>query len=512
MVLSPASQSRSRGEGAGAPEHRSRALPAPGLQTLPVRIEKNPRRVVPLPFGVGDGPLLEALFEQVRRLDEAAVEGALAAVARDFAARHEQLDDDFDRHYRSAAAHLRPTAPLSAAQQRLLGAYCTMEYAVEAAALCNPSMVVHPSQEEAPPGGLRFVMSLRAVGEGHLSSTVFQTGTIDAGGGFSLDMPGLFSDRAETRTEQRYEKELSLRKLAEMGAHLRELRRVTDRLGAFFTMAELEEALAAEQEAGDASPAFREGCSTLRWLARANYELELAPEDRLCDLILFPRSDSERRGIEDMRLVRFTAADGQVTYYGTYTGYDGVRILPMLMETRDFRRVRVHTLNGACIQNKGMALFPRPVDGHYLMCSRLDGRRLFLMASDYLHFWETATPLAEPRHGWELRQIGNCGSPLETPEGWLLITHGVGPMRRYCLGAMLLDLDDPFRVRGRLKEPLLEPSEADREGYTPNVVYSCGSLIHRDVLYLPYAVADSATRIATVRLDWLLDRLLRDGA
>lgn len=482
------------------------------IQVLPVRIERNPRRVVTLPFGAGDPLQVEQLFGLVEQMSDEAVEQALSAAREQFAARHEHLEEELEHHYRMSEALLPCPRRLSPARRLLLGAYCTMEYAIEAAALFNPSMVPHPDQADAPPGGLRFVMSLRAVGEGHISSTVFQTGTIDAGGGVSLDMPGFYSDRAEARPDQRYDKTLCLRKLGEMGAHLRELRPVTDCLGETFSLAELEAAVAdARREGQPGGASFREAVGALLWLARANYEVALGPEDRICDLILYPRSESERRGIEDMRLVRFTDADGSVTYYGTYTGYDGMRILPLLMETRDFRHLRIHTLNGACVQNKGMALFPRRVGGHYLMCSRIDGRRLFLMVSDILHFWETATPFAEPKYPWELRLIGNCGSPLETPEGWLLLTHGVGPMRRYCIGAMLLDLEDPLRVRGRLREPLLEPGETEREGYTPNVLYSCGGLIHRDRLYLPYAAADIATRVATVRVDYLIDRLLRDG-
>ena len=203
--------------------------------------------------------------------------------------------------------------------------------------------------------------------------------------------------------------------------------------------------------------------------------------------------------------------DGQSKYYGTYTAYNGERILPMVIETEDFHTIAVHTLNGHCAQNKGMSLFPKKIDGHYAMCARIDGRNLYLMYSDYVHFWESATLLAEPKYPWEYRIIGNCGSPLETDEGWLLITHGVGPMRQYSIGAMLLDLEDPFQVRGRLRKPLICPTEEERSGYVPNVVYSCGSLIWNDRLVLPYAISDRKTAMASVHLRGLIDQLIMDG-
>ena len=207
-------------------------------------------------------------------------------------------------------------------------------------------------------------------------------------------------------------------------------------------------------------------------------------------------------------MVRFVDDDGAVTYYGTCTAFDGFRILPQLIETTDFLRIGVHTLNGARAKNKGMALFPRRIGGHYVMCSRIDGENLYIMRSDIVHFWETAELLQTPRSPWEFVQIGNCGSPLETPEGWLVLTHGVGPMRTYCIGAMLLDLEDPLRVIGILDEPLIMPREKERDGYVPNVVYTCGAMIHQGYVYIPFATSDTMTRFATVSLDRLLDRLM----
>ena len=242
-------------------------------------------------------------------------------------------------------------------------------------------------------------------------------------------------------------------------------------------------------------------------MAHSNYQLELPREAEASELVIFPQTSSESHGIEDLRMVRFVEDDGTVTYYGTYTAFDGYHVLPQLIETRDFLRIGVHTINGACARTRAWP-FSRRIGGHYVMCSRIDGENLYIMFSDIVHFWETAELLDTPRYPWGLVQIGNCGSPLETPEGWLLLTHGVGPMRTYCIGAMLLDLNDPLKVIGCLDEPLITPTEKERDGYVPNVVYSCGAMIHNGNLYLPFATSDMITRFAIVSLDSLLNRLI----
>ena len=278
-----------------------------------------------------------------------------------------------------------------------------------------------------------------------------------------------------------------------------------------FTLPQLENAIAEIRTSGkvqgDASGTFR----SMLWVARSNYRLRMSERADISELIIFPNSERESHGIEDMRLVAFTDEDSTTCYYGTYTAYDGYRILPMLMATQDFRDIAIHTLNGACAVNKGMALFPQRIKGHYAMCSRIDGRNLFMMFSDHIHFWESSQLLASPKYPWEYRLMGNCGSPLLTKEGWLLITHGVGPVREYSIGAMLLDLEDPLKIRGRLRHPLISPLREERDGYVPNVVYSCGSLIHNGWLYLPFGIADESTAMATMQVSELLERLLQDG-
>jgi predicted GH43/DUF377 family glycosyl hydrolase len=260
----------------------------------------------------------------------------------------------------------------------------------------------------------------------------------------------------------------------------------------------------------DNKPASHELTRTLeciQWLADSNYELRFSPKIALSERIIFPNSRSESNGIEDARFVRFVEEDGSVMYYATYTAYNGHAILPMLIRTRDFMEFKVLTLNGSAVQNKGMALFPRRIGGHYFMLSRQDDENIFIMSSDNLHYWNDPEILLRPAEAWESVKIGNCGSPIETKDGWLVITHGVGPMRKYCIGAALLDLEDPTKVLGRLREPLLCPEGPEREGYVPNVVYSCGSLIHANTLILPYAMSDKVTAIISIPVNELLANL-----
>jgi predicted GH43/DUF377 family glycosyl hydrolase len=239
-------------------------------------------------------------------------------------------------------------------------------------------------------------------------------------------------------------------------------------------------------------------------LARSNYQVQFLPEQPLSERILFPATPSQRNGIEDARFVRFQNDDGTYIYYATFTAYDGTVVMPELVETSDFLNFRFITLNGPAAQNKGMAMFPRKINGLYTMLSRQDNENIYIMFSDNVHFWDECTALLKPTFPWELVQLGNCGSPIETDRGWLVLSHGVGPMRKYCIGAFLLDRDDPSKVIGRLREPLLKPNKSEREGYVPNVVYTCGALLHEGELIIPYGMADHATGFASVQLDELL--------
>jgi predicted GH43/DUF377 family glycosyl hydrolase len=414
----------------------------------------------------------------------------------------------FDENYNMGMAILGRSDDFSHNRRLLIGSYLTTEYSIESAALFNPSLVPHHNQRYLPDGAVRFIMSLRATGEGHVSSIVFRTGVITADHQIQIDPCGRLARPIRIVPDKQYDKPLFRRKLKDIGVLDAAVDLVLDRLADAFTSAQLDQAILEAQDATAEKLAFEESFLDIRWLASSNYQLELPREAEASEVVIFPQTSNESHGIEDLRMVRFVDDDGTVIYYGTCTAFDGIRILPQLIETRDFRRVGVHTINGVCAQNKGMALFPRKIGGHYVMCSRIDGENLYIMVSDIIHFWESAELLRTPRNPWEFVQIGNCGSPLDTPEGWLLLTHGVGPMRTYGIGAMLLDLNDPLKVIGCLNEPLITPTETERDGYVPNVAYSCGAMIHNGSLYLPFATSDMVTRIAMVSLDSLLNRLI----
>ncbi len=351
-------------------------------------------------------------------------------------------------------------------------------------------------------------MSLRATGEGHISSIEFRTGLIAPGGAIQLDPVSRFVTVPEIDPDPSYRKAPFIVKLHEMGFDNAHAAAVMEPLGDGFSKSDLNRSVLRVRK--DHLPVSQDLDATLRciqWLADSNYEMRFPPQLAMSERVIFPVSPNESNGIEDARFVRFRDDDGTVTYYATYTAYNGHAILPQLIETQDFLHFRVLTLNGAAVQNKGMALFPRRINGSYAMLSRQDDENLFIMFSDNPHYWSDPKVLLRPAEMWESVKIGNCGSPIETEAGWIVVTHGVGPMRKYCIGAALLDLDDPTRVLGRLQEPLLAPEGTGREGYVPNVVYSCGSILHGRELILPYAMSDRAAAIVSVPLDELLDRL-----
>jgi predicted GH43/DUF377 family glycosyl hydrolase len=369
-------------------------------------------------------------------------------------------------------------------------------------------MVPHPDQRDLPPGAVRFILSLRATGEGHISSITFRCGIVHSDLRIEVDPAGSLLTEPRQIANTVYDGPLFQRKLWELGLESNFTRRVLDRLGRSFGLATLRDALAAElQGSGHAQGEVGEDdlrAQSIWMLARSNYEVQFDPEQDLSERIIFPSTPSQRNGIEDARFVRFCRDDGEHVYFATFTAYDGRVIMPELLETSDFLRFRFISLNGPEAENKGMALFPRKVNGCYAMISRQDNENIFLMCSDNVHFWNERRLLLKPLFPWELVQIGNCGSPIETEAGWLVLSHGVGPMRQYCIGAFLLDLEQPSRVIGRLREPMMTPEPSEREGYVPNVVYSCGALLHQGELIIPYGLADHATGFATVALDDVL--------
>ncbi len=465
----------------------------------------DPNRVLIRPFMPGGETSARRLAARVLALPEEDVQRLLAEVLGEFGDRHEHLEEFLHERYRQMRHFLPADANPSPDRQLLLASYFTHEYSLEAAALFNPSIVPHPKQADLPPGALRFILSLRATGEGHISSITFRTGVVSAQHRVTLAPPAPFVTEPERVWNATYEQPLFRRKLAEMGVGCDFCWRVLDQLPEHFTMAELQQVLeTVRAQVGPADPAAARTARGLVLLAESNYEVAFTPSPQVSQRAIFPHTPSQRNGIEDARFVRFQDDDGAAVYYATYTAYDGRIVLPQLLKTPDFEHFTFSTLNGPAVRNKGMALFPRRINGLYAMLSRQDDESLFLMYSEHPHFWYEPKVLLSPREPWELVKLGNCGSPIETEAGWLVLSHGVGPMRKYCLGAFLLDLDDPGQVIGRLRTPLLSPNELEREGYVPNVVYTCGALVHRGVLILPYAMSDSATSFATVPLADLL--------
>ena len=426
---------------------------SPFLNRKALYLRPDPSRVLVRPFKPATEPRdfnptdksrANHIVDRVLSLDPASVAVQLAEVLDNFQGRHRNLLATFEARADEMEEALVEHASFSQDQRRLMGAYFLHEYSFEAAALFNPSIVPHPDQSGVPAGGVRFVLSLRAVGEGHISSLTFRSGLISAHGDVSIEP--------------------------------------TVRLATVPKVSKRTPVVDGE-----------------------TIELSFSPDHHISERVIFPLTASQSNGIEDARFVDFEGS--RRTYYATYTAYSGKAIRSELLETRDFLSFRMSPLRGTAAQNKGMALFPRKLNGHYAMIGRQDNENLYLIYSDDLYRWDGGVAILKPKFPWEFVQIGNCGSPIELEEGWLLLTHGVGPVRRYSIGAVLLDKADPSKVIARSREPLVRPERTEREGYVPNVVYTCGALSHRDTIVLPYAVSDTFSNFATIKISALLANL-----
>jgi predicted GH43/DUF377 family glycosyl hydrolase len=481
------------------------------VDRLPLRLTPDPSRVITRLFSPGDTNRIREILKRIMAFPEGEVVALLAELVRCFSGKHPDLLGVFAENFEQ----IRRVNPgdldsgLSEARKSYIGACFTMEYAVEAVALFNPSIVPALHQEGVPAGSVRFLMSLRATGEGHISSIVFRSGVIDARGDVTLDPPKAYSKSLKAALPDRFDKSLFRRDLDTLGVVDGQFNQILDRLDDHFSREQLSEAIDSVRHGQETSGSLEETVDTLISLTRVNYQLLVSQPIafREFEMVIFPFSDIERHGIEDVRLVRFTEDDGTLIYYGTYTAFNGDRVFPQLLDYRGGTTIDVKLITGTCARNKGMALFPRRIRGKYAMISRIDNENLYYMESDDILSWEEARPIQSPKFPWQVIQIGNCGSPIETEKGWLLLTHGVGPMRQYCIGASLLDLEDPSRVIGQTAEPLMMANDEERSGYVPNVVYSCGAMIHNRLLMIPYAVSDSSTRMARVDLDTLLSSL-----
>src|SRR2546430_1425028 len=445
-------------------------------------------RVLLRPFSPEDSQRAGRIIARIMLLPENRVGPLLDEVSAEFSQRHQQIHKSYLERFEQVRDLLLTDEEISEQRQLLIGSYFVCEFSLESAALFNPSIVPHPDQSDLPPGALRFILSLRATGEGHISSITFRTGIIHVDHRIEVLTPTGFLTEPRQIPNPRYEKALFERKLFELGLTNEFTHRVMSKLGESFALEEFRANLEAEVKQSRLSD--RNAIRGILMLARSNYEVQFQPQQRLCERIISPATPSQRNGIEDARFVRFQNDDGTHIYYATFTAYDGRVVVPELVETADFLRFRFITLNGPAAQNKGMAIFPRKIKGLYAMLSRQDNENLYLVFSDNVHFWYEPRLILAPEFPWEMVQIGNCGSPIETEKGWLVLSHGVGPMRQYSIGAFLLDRDDPTKVIGRLAEPLLTPTEDERHGYVPNVVYTCGGLVHEGDLIIPYAYAD----------------------
>jgi len=477
------------------------------VKRRPTLLNAESARVITRPHIPGDKARTKVLIVRVSKLSDEDVQHLLDAVIQDFSGRHRNFREVLQRNFDRIAEHIPKRISLSPEQQLLLGAYFTAEYSVEAAALFNPSIVPHPDQKGVTKGSQRFVMSFRATGEGHLSSIEFRSGLVDANHDIYFDPISQYVATPEMHTDPIYHRVHFRQKLEEMGASDRVTNKLLKGLGETFTFGQLESKIKKLLSTKFRLKDKHNAIDTVLWLARSNYEVIFRPDEQISERVIFPVSENESAGIEDARFVRFVDDDKSVTYYATYTAYNGFEILPQILETTDFLTFRMHTLSGKEARNKGMALFPRKINGKFVMLSRQDGVNNYIMFSDSIRFWDEAELLQEPVHPLEFVQVGNCGSPVETSEGWLAFFHGVGPMRKYSIWAELLDLHDPTQVIGRLDEPILTPDEHERDGYVPNVVYTCGTMIHEDTLIIPYGIADQRCRIATVSIPELISRL-----
>ncbi|MHB8581021.1 MAG: glycoside hydrolase family 130 protein [Ignavibacteriaceae bacterium] len=469
------------------------------VQRIKKIFKANPNKVVLQYFDVGRTDRIKNIICSINLLSENEVQEKLATFRKYFEERHQFFDEILFDNYSRIEKFNYDTKDLTEDKKLFIGAYFSKEYSIEAASLFNPSIVPHPDQSLLKPGLLRFILSLRATGEGHISSIEFKSGTINQNNEVQFDSESRFSTLPKKDDNRKFTKKF----LADnMQSNNEEFIR---KFPETFTIAEAKHLL--DSMGADEASIYSGSIQQVLDLLDSNYKIEFPENTSISERVIFPNSNSESHGMEDVRFVKFTEENGSSKYFGTYTAYNGHSFRTQLIETFDFKEFEIRTLHGQGIQDKGMALFPRKINGKYVMTSRQGGENLQIMYSDNLFKWEKYDLLQSPEEPWQYIQMGNCGSPIETEKGWLLITHAVGAFRRYTLGAMLLDLDNPSKILGSLKKPLLEPNEEEREGYVPNVLYSCGSLVHNGDLIIPYAMSDSSTGFAKVELTELLDEL-----
>jgi len=479
------------------------------IERKTVKVYPDSKRVIARFFYNGEIRAKEVIGKVIG-LNEDVVFDIISPILQEYSKRHRNITRILLRHCSKLSVLFKDLnineEELSTYRKLLLGSYFTHEYSIESAAFFNPSIIEDPDQSDLEEGEKRMIISFRAVGEGHISSIAFRRALIDKNNNIEVIGAGNYIDEAEIIRNATYNKKLFFEKAAITQIDIGSLKEIEGQLEETFEYAHLRRIILESQKL-EMDDIKKLEYDKMLWLADSYYEIVFSLDTDISDRVIFPISEFERKGIEDARFVKFVDDDGTYAYYATYTAYDGAMIMPKLLHTTDFYDFKVMPLYGAGAQNKNLALFPRKVNGKYVMMSRIDGWNNYIMYSDKINIWEKPIRLQEPKFSWEFVQIGNCGSPLETEHGWLMITHGVGPMRRYVIGVSLLQLDDPSVIIGRLNEPLLIPNKDEREGYVPNVVYSCGAIIHNNKLIVPYGLSDYSSSFAVVDLNDLINKL-----
>jgi len=475
------------------------------VKKLPIKIVPSSTRTLIRPFVPGNSSQVEHILFRVFSTPYEERQKVIKNIYERLDLPNADIRSIFLRHFENIRNRIPSNIEISDDQKEFIGACFTQQYSLESTALFNPSIVPHPVQDKE--GVTKFIISLRAIGEGHISSLIFMEGEIDAAFTITLqeNSPVIYES---SRKEHLYEKELFIKKSNELGILSDLNSSIFDHLSEHFTFEELERTINKIRSSNVFinNMELERALNSIRMLALSNFTLNFST-DTISERAIYPASPSQSNGLEDARFVKFTKDDGSTIYYATFTAYDGKTIMPEMLETHDFKEFKVSTLNGSAAKNKGMALFPRKVNGNYMMLGRQDNESLYIMTSDNPYFWHDYQPLAKPTYDWELIQIGNCGSPIEIEEGWLVITHGVGPVRTYSLGVILLDKNAPWRVIGRLKEPLLKPTKEERFGYVPNVLYTCGAMAIGRTLVLPYAIGDVVTTFTLVSIDEIIEHM-----
>ena len=476
-----------------------------------IEFHPDPSRVIAR-FHYANDERSKSIIRKVLDIPDDEAKIALSQVLRGYSKRHRSISKIFENHF-NRLSHVLGEMNINPEDiedhlKVLIGSYFTKEYSIESAAFFNPSIIEAPDQSELHVGEKRVILSFRATGEGHISSIVFRSGILDKNSDLLIEPVGKMLDEAENIKRHIYDKTAFVTELNELQDNNKKISSIVfSKLGENFTYGELARSVKETKQELELSTSKEKQVNQILWLASSHYEIKFSLDTAISERVIFPVSANERNGIEDARFVKFINDNGEATYYATYTAYDGLSILPKLIETKDFYHFNIKPINGEIGRNKGMALFPRKINGKYAMLCRIDGVNNYIAFSDDINIWHEAKLIQEPKYPWEFVQIGNCGSPIETSEGWLVLTHAVGPMREYVLGASLFDIDNPEKEIGRLKTPLMTPNEKERDGYVPNVIYTCGAIVHNGMLGIPYAMSDYASAFASVNLEELLKEL-----